>query len=79
MQDALGYKSGLLLGVPIPEEFWKEGAALQSIVVEAVRESVENGMAKKGKLVTPWLLKRVSELSKGRSIVSSEFLFLFIA
>lgn len=72
MTDRLALPNSLLLGVPIPEEYHDAGHALQEAVEQAVRESVENGVNKTGKAVTPWLLKRVSELTEGSSIVSSE-------
>jgi len=61
-----------LLGNPIPESYHAVGEELQEAVLVAVRESVENGMSKRGKEVTPWLLQRVAELSKGKSLDSSE-------
>lgn len=67
----LGLRSSLLLGVPIPEAYHAAGEALQVAVEQAVLESVENGMAKSGKAVTPWLLERVGQLTKGNAIVSS--------
>lgn len=72
LQDEMGITAGLLLGVPIPQEFHAEGQALQRFVDQAVQESIENGMSRRGKDVTPWLLQRVSELSSGRSVKSSE-------
>ncbi|KAI5476662.1 indigoidine synthase A family protein [Pseudohyphozyma bogoriensis] len=69
--DLLGLKSSLLLGVPIPEEYHAAGDALQQAVEQAVAESVENGVSKTGKAVTPWLLERVGQLTKGNAIVSN--------
>lgn len=40
---------------------------------KAVKESEENGMSKRGKEATPWILRRVGELTLGRSIPSSKF------
>lgn len=71
MTDRLALPNSLLLGVPIPEEYHSAGAALQEAVEQAVKESVENGMSKSGKGVTPWLLQRVGELTKGSAIISS--------
>lgn len=67
-------KAGALFAVPIPEEYEKEGRRLQEHVERAVRESVEQGIDQRGKEVTPWLLKRVGELSEGRSLESNEAL-----
>lgn len=72
MNSLLGLRSSLLLGVPIPEAYHAVGAELQAAVDIAVRESVENGMNKSGKGVTPWLLARVGQLTKGKAIVSSK-------
>jgi len=71
MQDRLGLTAALLLGNPIPDEFHAVGEELQRAVDQAVKESVENGMSRSGKLVTPWLLQRVAELSQGKSLESS--------
>ncbi|WWD16726.1 hypothetical protein CI109_101157 [Kwoniella shandongensis] len=57
-----------LLAVPIPSEHTEAGAAVQSSVEQAVRESIEQGVDKRGKEVTPWLLKRVGELTKGKAL-----------
>ena len=73
MADKLELPSSLLLGNPIPEAYHTVGEELQQAVQVAVAESVENGMSKRGKEVTPWLLQRVAELTKGKSLDSSEF------
>jgi pseudouridine-5'-phosphate glycosidase/pseudouridine kinase len=65
-------KSGTLIGVPIPEEYEEKSIVIQQAVEQAVRESEENSIAKKGKEVTPWLLARVKELTGGASVKSSE-------
>jgi pseudouridine-5'-phosphate glycosidase/pseudouridine kinase len=72
MTDRLSLPNSLLLGVPIPEQYHAAGHALQVAVEQAVRESVENGMSKSGKEVTPWLLERVGQLTEGSAIISSE-------
>lgn len=70
----MGLPSSLLLGVPIPEEYHAAGNALQEAVEQAIKESFDNGVYKTGKAVTPWLLQRVAELTKGNSVESSESL-----
>ncbi|WFC96154.1 hypothetical protein MBRA1_002810 [Malassezia brasiliensis] len=67
---ALQLQNGLLFGVPIPAEFEKEGAVIQAAVERAVRESVELGIDRQGKLATPWLLRRVAELAQ-QSVTSN--------
>lgn len=64
LNEALGLQNGMLFGVPIPPEFEQEGRAIQQAVEVAVKESVEQGIDRQGKLATPWLLRRVSQLAK---------------
>ncbi|KAJ9095686.1 hypothetical protein QFC21_005558 [Naganishia friedmannii] len=60
-----------LFACPIPEEYHAQGEIIQQAVEQAVRESVEQGVDKKGKEVTPWLLKRVGELTQGKALKSN--------
>jgi len=64
--------SGVLFGVPIPASYAAVGKELQEAVEQAVKESQENGIDRRGKEVTPWLLERVRELTSGKSLASSE-------
>ncbi|KAJ7786260.1 indigoidine synthase A-like protein [Mycena metata] len=70
-QWQLGFEGGALIAAPIPDEYAEKGEAIQRAVSQAVRESEENGMSKRGKDVTPWLLSRVAELTKSDSIESN--------
>ncbi|KAK7064265.1 Indigoidine synthase A-like protein [Favolaschia claudopus] len=70
-QWQLGMDNGALIAVPIPEEYAEQGVRIQKAVDQAVAESEENGMSKRGKDVTPWLLKRVEELTQRDSIQSN--------
>lgn len=56
-------QNGSVFGVPIPSEYEAAGLKIQKAVEQAVREAVEQGVDKRGKEVTPWLLKRVKELN----------------
>ncbi|KAJ9111351.1 hypothetical protein QFC19_001119 [Naganishia cerealis] len=60
-----------LFACPIPEEYHAQGEVIQQAVEQAVRESVDQGVDKKGKEVTPWLLKRVGELTQGKALKSN--------
>lgn len=71
-RQSLGLKSGILFAAPIPDKYAGTAAAIQDAADQAIRESEENGMNKHGKDVTPWLLRRVAELTQGKSIPSSE-------
>ncbi|KAG9045515.1 hypothetical protein FS842_001167, partial [Serendipita sp. 407] len=66
--DLLGLKNGYMFGCPIPEEYAEAGERIQRAVDQAVEESTLNGMDKRGKEVTPWLLNRVYELTGGASL-----------
>ncbi|KAI0048368.1 indigoidine synthase A-like protein [Auriscalpium vulgare] len=70
-QWKLGMTNGVLFGVPIPEEYEAVGEKLQEAVEKAVIESEENGMSRRGKEATPWLLKRVGDLTQGKSLASN--------
>ncbi|KAJ6621693.1 indigoidine synthase A-like protein [Mycena sp. CBHHK59/15] len=70
-QWQLGMTSGALIAAPIPEEYAERGEVIQEAVDKAVLESEENGMSKRGKEVTPWLLSRVGELTNNNSLESN--------
>ena len=72
-QWGLGMTNGVLFGVPIPASYAAVGKELQEAVERAVEESQENGIDRRGKEVTPWLLERVRELTSGKSLASSEW------
>jgi len=68
----LGMRNGALFGVPIPKKYEAIGQTLQEAVEVALAEAEENGVNKRGKEATPWLLKRVGELTEGKSLASSQ-------
>lgn len=65
-------ENGALFAVPIPERYESSGEELQKLVLQAVAKSEENGMSKRGKEVTPWLLNEIRKLSGGKSLENSE-------
>ncbi|KAH7883537.1 indigoidine synthase A-like protein [Phlebopus sp. FC_14] len=69
--EQLGMTNGTLFAVPIPKKYNAAGITLQEAVEIAVRESEEGGVSKLGKEATPWLLKRISELTSGKSLESN--------
>lgn len=73
-QHQLGLSNGAIFAVPIPEEYEAAGAELQAAVEQALQEAEENGVSRRGKEATPWLLKRVGELTAGKSLLSSKWL-----
>jgi pseudouridine-5'-phosphate glycosidase len=64
----IGMTNGALFGVPIPERYEAMGEALQEAVEVALVEADQNGMNERGKEVTPWLLRRIGELTNGSSL-----------
>lgn len=61
-------ENGALIAVPIPEEYEADGDTIQKCIDQAVAESEANGISKRGKEATPWLLDRVLQLSEGASL-----------
>ena len=62
----LGLTGGILISNPVPEEMALPHEYIDSIVEQAVRESEEQGI--KGKDSTPFLLRRIVELTGGKSL-----------
>ncbi|KAE8226114.1 hypothetical protein CF319_g1255 [Tilletia indica] len=60
---SLGLKNGIVFGVPIPDSHAPAAEEIQRAVEQAVSESVEQGIDRRGKEVTPWLLARVGQLT----------------
>jgi pseudouridine-5'-phosphate glycosidase/pseudouridine kinase len=67
----LSLESGTVFGVPVPAEHASAAEEIQRAVDQAVLESEQNGMARGGSDVTPWLLERVHELTNGGSLMSN--------
>ncbi|KAJ2747459.1 hypothetical protein GGI20_000448 [Coemansia sp. BCRC 34301] len=65
----LGLKTGQVIAVPIPQEFAKCSAEIESAIGVAVRESEELGI--RGKECTPFLLQRIVELTGGASLAAN--------
>ncbi|KIK70936.1 hypothetical protein GYMLUDRAFT_33025 [Collybiopsis luxurians FD-317 M1] len=70
-QSQLRMQHGVLFAVPIPDKYEAIGAEIQLAVDQAVAESEANGISRRGKEATPWLLKRISEITKGLSETSN--------
>ncbi|KAG0715268.1 Pseudouridine-5'-phosphate glycosidase [Chionoecetes opilio] len=63
----LNLECGMLIAVPIPEEHQAEGHVIKEAIDQAVGEAVNVT----GRDVTPFILRRVSEITAGRSLTSS--------
>jgi pseudouridine-5'-phosphate glycosidase len=65
----LGLEGGVVVSNPVPEVSAMKGEEIGAIIAQALREADEQGV--KGKLVTPFLLARIKELTGGRSLVTN--------
>jgi len=71
-QERLGLESGMLFANPIPKEHAIPRAEMETAISTAVREADENGFM--GNQNTPYILRRIRELTEGRSVASNKFL-----
>ena len=62
----LNLGSGIVIAVPIPDEFAADGNEIESAIQTALLEA--EGQKIVGHAITPFILKRVSELTDGRSL-----------
>ena len=62
----LGFKSGVLVCVPIPREYEIPREVIKPFIERALREAEEQKIV--GNAVTPFLLRRLAELTEGSSV-----------
>ncbi|XP_016956865.1 uncharacterized protein LOC108029199 [Drosophila biarmipes] len=65
----LKMESGLLIGVPIPEEFAADKSKIEEAIQEATVQAKEQGIS--GKEVTPFLLAAIAKITEGKSLKSN--------
>jgi len=65
-QESLGVESGLLFANPIPHEHAVSRADMEAVIDRAVHEATEQGFS--GNENTPFILRRIRELTDGRSV-----------
>lgn len=63
---ALGLKGGVVVSTPVPAEMEIPAAQIDHVVAQALLEAEQQGIA--GKATTPYLLKRINELTQGASL-----------
>ena len=68
-QRELGYKGGMLVTNPIPEEYAMDKAVIDEAIEKALAEAKAQGIH--GKETTPFLLAKVVELTGGDSLESN--------
>lgn len=74
IHDALNLNSGLLIVNPIPKDYALNYSEVKEVVEEAIVKMNEQGI--KGKEETPFLLAKISEITKGQSLVANEALII---
>ncbi|HYC06036.1 MAG TPA: pseudouridine-5'-phosphate glycosidase [Azospirillaceae bacterium] len=70
----LNLKGGVVIAVPIPEEAALDAEAVEGAIRQAVAEADQRDV--RGKELTPFLLKRMEELTGGASLVANRALLL---
>ena len=70
----LGMKGGILVTNPIPEADAISAAKMEPIIAKASAEAIEQGIH--GQKLTPFLLGRIGELTKGKSLKANLALLL---
>jgi pseudouridine-5'-phosphate glycosidase len=70
----LGMKGGILVTNPIPEKDAISAAKMEPMIAKASAEAIEQGIH--GQKLTPFLLGRISELTKGKSLKANLALLL---
>ena len=67
--DDLGYEGGMLVTVPIPEEWSMDAAYINGVIEQALAEAEMQGVT--GKAITPFLLAKIKEITGGSSLASN--------
>ncbi|KAH8281996.1 hypothetical protein KR054_004796 [Drosophila jambulina] len=65
----LQMQSGVLIGVPIPEEFAADKSKIEAAIQEATEQAKAQGVS--GKEVTPFLLAAIAKITGGSSLKSN--------
>jgi len=66
---ALNLGSGILISVPIPTEAAADGKEVEDAIQKALQESQEKNIL--GRDITPYILKRVAQLTQGKSLAAN--------
>ena len=69
MQQTLGFRGGMLVTNPIPEEYAMDGKGIDAAIEQALQEAEEKGI--KGKETTPFLLAKIKDITGGDSLDSN--------
>ena len=69
VQHDLGYQGGAVIANPIPESHAMDRSEMDSVIASALNSATKDGIF--GKAITPYLLGKIVELTKGRSLESN--------
>ncbi len=69
VQQDLGYQGGAVIANPIPESHAMDRAEMDDVIASALDSATKDGIF--GKAITPYLLGKIVELTKGRSLESN--------
>ncbi|HHB79136.1 MAG TPA: pseudouridine-5'-phosphate glycosidase [Saprospiraceae bacterium] len=64
-----GLKGGVLIGNPVPRLYSMDKWEIEGVIREALLEAKKQG--RKGKKITPFLLSKINELTKGKSLATN--------
>ncbi len=64
-----GLNNGILIGVPIPPEYSANPKLIDDAIQKALSDSKKMNI--KGKKVTPYLLEKINQITKGKSVSSN--------
>ncbi|MEH7441257.1 pseudouridine-5'-phosphate glycosidase [Bacillus sp. JJ1122] len=65
----LGLNGGVVVANPIPEDYALEESHINRVIEKALAEAKENQIG--GKQVTPFLLRKIKELTEGKSLAAN--------
>jgi pseudouridylate synthase len=65
----LGMQGGVVISNPVPQNSEIPAAEINAITAQALQDASSQGI--EGKATTPFLLKRINELTKGKSLVTN--------
>ena len=65
----MNLKGGVLIANPIPKEFEMNNQIIQKAIQEAITEAEQKNIT--GKEITPFLLSRIEQITKGKSLKSN--------
>ena len=72
LKNNMNLEGGVLVTVPVPKEFAMDEKIINSAINDAQKEMEEKGI--KGKDETPFLLKKINEITEGKSLETNIYL-----